>query len=230
VAIYANCHANAMQRRESLLRTLGEAWAQADPFALAEEIFRRILAHPEGVEVARTDPTDSLTQYIGYDDKKIRIAPPEMVGEMGRAMEASLRVDEAYPFVLANGLRTRWTANTIQRDPSWRKGQGPHCELHLCPGDAAELGIVAGDAVRIETRRSAIVLPAAIDVKLRPGHVWMPNGFGVQYASTDGKPAIQGANGNEITDAADRDPFTGCPHHRYVPVRLSRVAQANAAA
>ena len=85
--------------------------------------------------------------------------------------------------------------------------------------------------MRIETRRSAIVLPAAIDAKLRPGHVWMPNGFGVEYASgADGDRVMQGANCKEITDAADRDPFTGCPHHRYVPVKLSRVEAAHAAA
>jgi hypothetical protein len=68
-------------------------------------------------------------------------------------------------------------------------------------------------------------LPAEIDANLRDGHVWMPNGFGAAYpAKGDGDALeVQGANLNEITDAADRDPFTGCPHHRYVPCRLERV-------
>jgi ferredoxin-thioredoxin reductase catalytic subunit len=43
--------------------------------------------------------------------------------------------------VLAGGLRTRWTANTIQRDPDWRKDRGPHCALYLSPGDAEALGV-----------------------------------------------------------------------------------------
>src|SRR6185369_15816719 len=55
-AIYANCHANTMARRDAVVRTFGPDWAERDSFALAEEMFRRILAHPEGVEIARVDP------------------------------------------------------------------------------------------------------------------------------------------------------------------------------
>ena len=46
----------------------------------------------------------------------------------------------------------------------------------------------------------------------------MPNGFGMIYGEE-----MHGANQNELTDAADRDPFTGIPHHRYVRCRLERV-------
>lgn len=230
-AIWANSIANGMERADAVVRALGPAWAGKDPFTLGEEIFRRILEHPEGVTVAVADDASSLDPYIGFDDQKIRVAPEAMVAEMKRAVATRPAHPDEYPFVLASGLRTRWTANTIQRDPSWRKGQGPHCELHLHPDDAETLAVRAGDSIRIETSRGAIVLPAAIDAKLQPGHVWMPNGFGVEYAaSIDGERITQGANLNEITDAADRDPITGCPHHRYVPVRLTRVDSATQAA
>jgi len=229
-AIFASSIANAMERTDSVVRAFGPEWAGKDPFTLGEEIFRRILAHPEGVTVAIADDSNSLDQYMGFEDKKIRVAPEAMVAEMKRALETRTNHDE-YPFVLASGLRTRWTANTIQRDPTWRKGQGPHCELHLHPEDAASLSVEKGDALRIETNRGSIVLPAAIDPKLRPGHVWMPNGFGVEYAETlDGERVTQGANCNENTDAADRDPITGCPHHRYVPVKLTRIQKETRAA
>lgn len=229
-AIFANSIANAMERTDSVVRAFGPEWAGKDPFTLGEEIFRRILDHPEGVTVAIADESNSLEQYMGFEDKKIRVAPEAMVAEMKRALETRTNHDE-YPFVLASGLRTRWTANTIQRDPTWRKGQGPHCELHLHPDDAASLSVEKGDSLRIETNRGAIVLPAAIDPKLQPGHVWMPNGFGVEYAETiDGERVTQGANCNEITDAADRDPITGCPHHRYVPVKLTRIEKETQAA
>jgi len=132
-------------------------------------------------------------------------------------------VDPDYPLVLAAGLRTRWTANTIQRDPDWRKGRGPHCELHLAPADAEKLGVSKGDAVRISTRRGSIELPAALDTKLRDGHVWVPNGFGAAYPGKDGEPEVQGANVNELTDVADRDPISGCPIHKYTLCRVERV-------
>ena len=58
----------------------------ADPFALGEEIFRRMLAHPEGVEIARLDPATNLDDHIGYADKKIRVAPEAMLDELERAI------------------------------------------------------------------------------------------------------------------------------------------------
>ena len=223
-AIFASCLGNAMERGASVVRALGSQWAGRDPFAVAEEIFARILAHPEGVTIAIADDTDRFWPYVGFEDGLVRIAPPILVAEMERALSSPVAEHEDYPFVLASGLRTRWTANTIQRHPGWRKGQGPHCELHVHPEDAASLGVVAGDLLKVETNRGAIVLPAALDAKLQRNHIWMPNGFGVQYSEgIDGELREQGANCNEITDAADRDPLTGCPHHRYVPVRLSKL-------
>lgn len=51
----------------------------------------------------------------------------------------------------------------------------------------------------------------------------MPDGFGMIHARGDAAQ-VDGASQNEITDLADRDPFTGIPHHRYVPCRLERVS------
>jgi formate dehydrogenase len=146
-----------------------------------------------------------------------------MVEEIGRAAKTDRPTDPDYPFVLAAGLRTQWTANTIQRDPTWRKGRGPHCALNLCPADAEALGIASGDRVRLVTRRGALELPAAVDKRLQPGHVWVPNGFGTRYPK-DGTGELEsaGVNLNFITAAEDRDPFTGCPHHKYTLCRIEK--------
>jgi anaerobic selenocysteine-containing dehydrogenase len=217
-AIWLQCHLNAMLRSPDVLRTLGAEWEARSPFEVGTELFRRILAHPEGVEIACLNTATNLEDHLGFEDGRIRLVPEPMLGEVGRAVATPPATDPAYPFVLAAGLRTRWTANTIHRDPKWRKGRGPHCALNLSPADAATLGLRDGDRVRVATQRGAVTLPAQIDAKLRPGHVWMPNGFGMEY---DGESrAVDGANQNELTDVADRDPFTGVPHHRYVPCRL----------
>jgi len=212
-------HLNAMFRPESVARTLGPAWDGKPPFEVGTELFRRFLAHPEGVEIARQRLETNLEDHLGFADRKIRLAPEPMMPEIARAIATAPRVDPSFPLIMAAGLRTRWTANTIQRDPAWRKGKGPHCALNLSPADAAALGIRDGDTVRVETRRGALTMPAQVDRKLMAGHVWMPNGFGM--VSADGM--VQGANQNELTDVGDRDPFTGIPHHRYVPVRVERV-------
>ena len=146
-----------------------------------------------------------------------------MLEEIARAARTDLPKDPRYPLVLAAGLRTQWTANTIQRDPAWRKGRGPHCALNLSPADAAELGIAGGDRVRLVTKRGALELPAAIDKRLQPGHVWVPNGFGARYPK-DGSGELEaaGVNLNEITASDERDPFTGCPMHKYTLCRVER--------
>jgi anaerobic selenocysteine-containing dehydrogenase len=222
VAVFAVCHENAFLRRESVLRALGESFRERGPFELAAELFRRILAHPEGVEIARVDVSRSLADHVHWEDGRIRLAPPQLLAEIARAAAVDLPSDPAFPFVLAAGLRTRWTANTIQRDPAWRKGRGPHCALHLAPDDAEALGVAGGDRVRVATRRGALELPAALDPKLRRGHVWIPNGFGVAYPGEGGALEVQGANTNELTDVADRDPLTGCPQHKYTLCRVER--------
>ena len=63
------------------------------------------------------------------------------------------------------------------------------------------------------------MLPAQIDPKLhgRP----RVDAERLRHAlSADGAGAVDGANQNELTDVADRDPFTGIPHHRVVPCRI----------
>jgi anaerobic selenocysteine-containing dehydrogenase len=223
VAVWLQCGLNAMLRPATLLRTLGPEWEGKAPFEIAAELFRRIMDHPEGVEIGRVDAETNFDDHIGFDDKRVQLAPPAMLDELRRAVNTPAAVDTAFPFVLAAGLRTRWTANTIQRDPSWRKGRGPHCALNLSPTDAQRLGVREGDALRVTTRRGALTLPAHLDPALQVGHVWMPNGFGM-VSYENGKTRVDGGNQNELTDVNDRDPFTGIPHHRYVQCQLEKIA------
>jgi anaerobic selenocysteine-containing dehydrogenase len=222
-AVWAQAQTNAFTRTDAILRTIGEQWREKGPFAIGNEIFRRILDHPEGVEIGRTDPDRCLDLNIGFEDKKVRLAPPPMIDEIARAAATDRPTDPSYPFVLAAGLRTQWTANTIQRDPSWRKGRGPHCALNLCPTDAESLGVASGDRVRLVTRRGAVELPAAVDKRLQPGHVWVANGFGARYPKGGTGPLeVAGVNLNVLTASEDRDPFTGCPQHKYTLCRVER--------
>ncbi len=217
---------NGVVRPEAVTRILGDEFEGKDAFELGVEIYRRLLRHPEGINVAELDTGKNLTDRIGFEDGKVRLLPEAMVAELERAIMTEPTEDTEYPFVLASGLRTRWTANTIQRDPKWRKGRGPHCALNLSPGDAQRAGILDGDVVRIKTRRGEVVLPAAVDKKLLDGHVWMPNGFGMIYP-TEGDASssdVAGVNMNAYTDTKDRDPFTGCPYHRFVPCQIERVS------
>ncbi len=213
---------NGMTRPQTVVRALGAEWADKGPFELGHEMFRRILAHPEGVEIGRYDEQSSWTEeLLGWDDKRIRLAPEPMLEELGRVVATDLSApDPDYPMTLATGVRTRWTANTIIRDQSWRKGSGPHCTVHVNPDDAGALGIDDGAMVAVSTARGRIEAPAELDAGVRAGFAWLPNGFGMVQSDNDGREQVHGVNGNELTDSADRDPFTGCPHKKNVRCRV----------
>ncbi len=224
--IWLFCVLNGTLRPDSLKRALGEGWENADPFVLGLEIFRRIMDSPEGVEVARFDEESGWEdEILGWDDKKIRLAPEPMLEELQRVVETDVSApDPDYPIVVATGVRTRWTANTIIRNQSWRKGKGPHCTLHMNAEDAARMGIENWATVSLSSRRGSLQVTAEIDEGVRPGFAWLPNGFGMVPASGNGDGEAHGVNGNELTDSYDRDPITGCPHKKGVRCRIEAVA------
>jgi len=247
-ALFLRCMENGVRRREALIRALendsendsdegpesssaggsaggyNDKWNQLSSAQLGLEIFQRMLAHPEGTVIAVVERDNNLDRNVSWEDGRIRLAPEPMLAEIERAVRFEPPTDENYPLLLASGLRTRWTANAIHRDPRWRRGKGPQCSLHISPADAANLGIDTGQKVALQTRRGTLELEAEIDEKLLAGHVWAPNGFGVVYPDPEtNQPAMQGVNLNEITDAQDRDPISGCPHHKVIPCRVEPV-------
>ena len=126
--------------------------------------------------------------------------------------------DPEYPFVLSAGERRAFTANTIIRVPGWRR-RDPAGALRLGEGDASRLGVVTGDLVRVVTRTGSAEVPVEVVDNRRPGHVSLPNGFGL---SSQAGPAT-GVAPNELTAGTDRDEFAGTPWHKGVPARLERV-------
>lgn len=219
-SLWFMCLQNAIARRDAVLRVLGPTFKRRTPFALAGELFDRLLTHPEGALMAEVSMDQHLSKNIGFDDGLIRLALPQMLSELARALAAPDKTTEEFPLVLAAGLRTRWTANTIHREHGWRKGRGPHCPLQLSKEDADALGLGKGDRARLVTSEGSAELPIDIDARLPRGMVSVPNGFGI--VNNDG--VADGLNLNELTATSDRDPFTGCPEHKHVPCRVEVVA------
>src|SRR5438067_1047676 len=100
-AFWLQCHLNAMLRFPDVVRALGEEWATRTPFEIGLELFRRILAHPEGVEIARLDAERNLEDHVGFDDGRIRLAPEPMLAELRRAATTPPAHDPEYPLILA---------------------------------------------------------------------------------------------------------------------------------
>ena len=111
----------------------------------------------------------------------MHLAIPELLAELRtlRDEDPSQR-DPAFPFVLAAGERRTSTANTIFRDPAWRRKDADGA-LRISPEDAARLGIADGGRARVTTKRGSVVATVEITDTLRPGHVTLPNGLGLAY-------------------------------------------------
>lgn len=208
----------ALRRAMESGASLGRAGFGGSPVEAASALFHAVLSKPSGVVFAVDTWADALS-YLGTPDKKIQVDLPDLLDELRRMLgEAEAPRDEAYPFVLSAGERRAYTANTIIRDPRWRKKDTAGA-LRMSPGDAAALGVASGEEVRLSTRRGSARVAVEVSESMARGHVSLPNGLGL------GEPGATtaGVALNELTSVEDRDPFVGTPWHKGVPARIERL-------
>ncbi len=186
-------------------------------------LFDALMAHPEGVTFS-IDEYDETWKRLDHADGRIHLAIPELLEELASLpSSATLQANQEFPFILSAGERRSSTANTIFRDPAWRKkdAQG---SLRICSKDAADIGLSNGDRARITTARGSVIADVEIFDGLRPGHISIPNGLG----TVDADGNISGIAPNELTSSADRDWLAGTPHHKHVRAQLEAVTESAA--
>ena len=188
---------------------------------LGEALFEAIMTSPSGMVMTEWEWGHVFPMVRGG---KINLALPDLVEALGRIGDQPAQlVSDEFPFVLAAGERRSFTANTIMRDPEWRK-RDVDGALRINPDDAAELGVDDGDLVTVITAVGSTTAPAEITDTLQPGNVTLPNGMGVDYPSEGGRRQA-GSSPNELTSTGGQyeDPFVGTPYHKHVPARLEPV-------
>ena len=183
----------------------------------AISLFDAICANEAGVVFA-VDEWAEVTKRVKTPDKKIHVLLPDLLAELEKLFTTTTVVDPAFPFVLTAGERRSFTANTIMRDPTWRKKDAGGA-LRISPSDAASLGVASGDPVRLTTRRDSVVIAVEVSDTMQHGHCALPNGLGLGYPGS----GTTGVAPNELTSVEDRDPFVGTPWHKHVPARVERV-------
>jgi len=142
---------------------------------------------------------------------------PELFEELDSLpTETRIPVDRAFPFMLSAGERRSFTANTILRDPAWRR-KDPSGALRISPDDANRLGLSAGGRARLTTRRGSAEVVVEISDRMQLGHISLPNGTGVAHSNAKD---IGGIAPNELTSTEDRDPIAGTPWHKTTPARV----------
>lgn len=206
----------AMEHPEPLAR----AGFDGDPVAAGEKLFEAMLASPSGLVFA-VDEWREVLGRVSTPDGRIQLALDDLLAEFDRvvAQPAPAR-DEAFPFVLSAGERRSFTANTILRDPAWRKKDADGA-LRIGVDDAKALGVSTGDRVKLSTRRGSAIVSVEVSDSMQRGHLALPNGLGTHYPA-DGGEVLPGVAPNELTSFDERDPFVGTPWHKYVPARVER--------
>ncbi len=205
----------AMRAAMSHSASLERAGFEGPPPVQAGKLFDAMLKNASGVVFA-VDEWHEVLERVRTSDGKIQLALDDLLEALsGLDCEPEVH-DERWPFVLSAGQRRAFTANTVFRDPQWRK-KDRHGALRISPTDAASLGVDTGDTLRLTTRRGSADVTVEVSPNMQTGHIALPNGMGMGEGDTAVAP-------NELTTLEDRDPFVGTPWHKYVRARLERVA------
>ncbi len=117
--------------------------------------------------------------------------------------------DAEFPFMLLTGRGTssQWHTQTrTAKSDVLRKLYPAHVYAELHPDDADRLGIAAGDALVIRSRRGAITAAAFVTATIQPGQVFLP----MHYAET-----------NLLTHWSV-DPYSRQPAYKAAAVAVSR--------
>ena len=127
-----------------------------------------------------------------------------------------------FPLVLSAGERRSFTANTIFRNPEWRRKDRDGA-LRIHPDDAEAAGAIDGGRVRLTTRRGSAEVMVEISDRMSPGHIALPNGLGLDFPDASGERVTTGVSPNELTRSQDCDWLAGTPWHKHTPARVEVV-------
>ncbi|MFN2376689.1 MAG: molybdopterin-dependent oxidoreductase [Candidatus Binatia bacterium] len=213
-AVWALCHITAQKNPASLAR----AGFTGEPADAADALFDALLSGPSAVVFA-VDEWEDVLSRIGTPNGRLQLVIAELFGELDSlATEEAPAADPDFPFLLSAGERRSFTANTIIRNPDWRKKDRDGA-LRMNPEDAQRLGLSEGGRVLLSTRRGATEVAVSVSDRMQPGHVSLPNGLGLDYPGPDTAVAA-GVAPNELTRSEDRDWVAGTPWHKSTPARV----------
>ena len=124
------------------------------------------------------------------------------------------RPDDSYPFVLTTGRQLEhWHTGQMTRRAAVLDALEPEAVCEMSPADASRLGLAAGAAVRLATRRGAIETTLRVSDRTPDGVVFVPFGYAEAAANLLTNPAL--------------DPFGKIPEFKYCAVRVEPAPGTN---
>jgi anaerobic selenocysteine-containing dehydrogenase len=213
--VWGLCQIAAQRQPASLAR----AGFTGEPGEAADALFDALLTSKSAVVFSVDEWQESFAR-VDTPNRRIQLAVPELYAELDAlADEPAPGPTREFPFVLSAGERRSFTANTIIRNPDWRKkDRGGALRMH--PDDAKRVGVEDGGRVRLSTRRGSAEVAVEVSDRMQPGHVSLPNGLGLDFPDAAGARVATGVAPNELTAGGDRDWFAGTPWHKHTPARI----------
>ena len=189
-----------------------------DEFTMAEVMYSDMLAHPEGMILARF--TRDNFSMLKTEDKKLALRIEELDEQIKSATIENelerLKAPSEYPLMLHAGLHHETVANTSLRNPAWNKGKDADA-MFVNEIDAKAMNIENGEKVRIVTKASSAEIEVEISPYTAEGFVYIRHGRGLIYDNVK-----YGVNVNELVSSTDSDEFF-TPMHRRVPCRIEKI-------
>ncbi len=212
--LWAICQIAAPRMAPSLAR----AGFTGSPPEAADALFDAIVASKSAIVFSVDDWEESFAR-VTTKNRRIQLAIPELFDELDGLASEPERASAEFPLVLSAGERRSFTANTIIRNPEWRKKDRAGA-LRMHPDDAKRAGVAEGGRVRLSTRRGSAEVSVEINDRMQPGHISLPNGLGLDFPDASGARVALGVSPNELTRSEDRDWVAGTPWHKYTPARV----------
>jgi anaerobic selenocysteine-containing dehydrogenase len=185
---------------------------------LGEALFTRILESRHGAVLSEHREGD-VWSLLRTKDGRVDLIIPALLDELAALAREPAIAREGYPLSLMAGERRAYNANTIYRDPAWRRND-PDGALRLHPDDAEAAGLASGARAIVESPWGAVEAVVEVTDTMLPGVMSLPHGYGMDHPGPDGGRQENGPRINRLTATAHCDPRTKTPYHKTVPVRL----------
>jgi anaerobic selenocysteine-containing dehydrogenase len=131
------------------------------------------------------------------------LSPKDLIGQLMTA-----EVHDAKWLLVPH--RQRYKLNSQMNDGLAHPRRPDRAALSIHPEDAAELGVVEGESLAVESSAGTVIAPAHLDAAWRRGVVSLPHGFGDM-------------NVNVLTSARSVDPLSGMVTLGGLSVSLTKI-------
>ncbi|MCP2339529.1 molybdopterin-dependent oxidoreductase [Actinomadura rupiterrae] len=202
---------------DALLRASAHGdWFGLRPGGLS---LRKLQRNPHGIVLGDHQPTGRLRRRVTHRDRRVHLAPDEIVTEIERLRNAPPPPADL-PLRLI-GLREPRSHNSWMHNAPSLMRTRTHA-ARISPSDASRYGLADGTLCEIASAHGSIRLPVLITDDVTPGVVVVPHGWGHEGGGWRVANAAGGANVNALAspDPDDLEKLAGMGHLTAIPVRV----------